>query len=146
MLELYKDLKMTEYAREAAIKRENSRIIKETTMKNLYYSMKKYIEDDTDKIKNSITDEMAKPKKERSNKVVFFANNTLDPKDYKSVFETCFNDELDDPLIDILKQKFPYPYYKVYRKTLYGDDYYDRNGLPHYVIFIKWNKKKLGVK
>ena len=129
--------------KEIAIKRESSRKIKETSMKNLYDRMKNIIVNETDKIKNRITDEMAKPKKERNNRIIFYSDNVLAIEDYKQVFETCFNDVLDDPLIDLLRQRFPHPYYKVYRKTFHEDDYYNELP-PRYVIFIKWNKKKLG--
>lgn len=141
-MKLYSGLDPLEFAKEAAIKRESSRRIKEASMKHLYERMKNLIENETEKIKSAITDEMAKPKKERNNRIIFYNDNVFTVDDYKQVFETCYNDELDEPLIDLLRQRFPYPYYKVYRKTIYEEDYY-MNDLPaRYVIFIKWNKKK----
>ena len=143
-MKLHKGVDLLEFAKETAIKRESSRKIKEASMKNLYYRMKNFIVNETDKIKSAITDEMAKPKKERTNKIVFYTDNVLTVEDNKQVFETCFNDELDDPLIDMLRLRFPHPYYKIYRKTFYEEDYYMNDLPPRYVIFIKWNKKKLG--
>jgi hypothetical protein len=141
-MELYTELQLTRNTLDGVIKRSSDEAIKEASMKNLYFSIKNYILNETATIHSKIIEEMAKPKKERKNKVIFYANNAYDTKDYIKIFETCF-DELDDPLIDLLRQKFPFPYYKVYRKILYEFDPRIDDVKPMYAIFIKWNKKKL---
>ena len=145
-LEVYDDLKMFELAKQAAIKRDNSRKIKEDNMKKLYDRMKILIVNDSDKIRNRITDELAKPKKIRRNKMVFYCDKIWKVDDYIKVFETCFDGELEEPLIDLLRHEFPHPYYKVYRKIVHEENVKTDELYKYYVIYIKWNKKKLNIK
>jgi len=130
-LEVYDDLKMFELAKQAAIKRDNSRKIKEDNMKKLYDRMKILIVNDSDKIRN---------------KMVFYCDKIWKVDDYIKVFETCFDGELEEPLIDLLRHEFPHPYYKVYRKIVHEENVKTDELYKYYVIYIKWNKKKLNIK
>jgi len=131
-----------EVAKHAAIKRESSRLIKKKALEHLYKDMTKTIQDEIYKIKDRIAQQMVinknnNHKNHRYNKVAFFVGRTYEIDDYIQVFEHCYNDVLDDPLIEQLQRKFPD--YKVYRKVKTEYDRYE-NETDVYIIYVKWKK------
>lgn len=140
----YQQMDALEIAKHAAIKRESSRIIKKVALDKLYKDMKKLINEDTYKIKDMITDQMVKNKNNskkhhRHHKIIFYSGSTYQTDDYEEVFEHCYGDIIDDPLIDQLRAKFPY--YKVYSKTkIQFNENMDE--VKVYYIYIKWKKNQ----
>lgn len=131
-----------EVAKSAAIKRESSRLIKKKALDYLYKDMYNLINEEIHRIKDKITQQMVfnkdNKKSRRDHKIIFYSANTYDMDDYVQLFEHCYDDVLDDPLIDQLRRKFPD--YKVYRKIIAEYDKYE-NKTYYYVIYIKWGKK-----
>lgn len=140
----YDKMNALEIAKSAAIRRESSKFIKEKSLDRLYKDMYKLINDETYQIKDRIVNQMVinknnGKKNHRFNKIAFYSGKMYDIDDYIKVFEHCNENDLDDPLIDQLRRKFPD--YKVYSKVKTEYIKYDEE-VNVYNIYIKWKKNQ----
>lgn len=140
----FNNMDALEIAKSAAIRRESSKLIKQKACERLYKDMYKLINDETQQIKDRIVKQMVfnkdnGNKNHKYNKIVFFSGKTYAIDDYVKLFEHCNENDLDDPLIDQLRRKFPV--YKVYSKVKREYNKYDE-AFDVYYIYIKWKKNQ----
>lgn len=132
------------FIKPAMLRRESSLLIKKQVLDKLYKNMHKRFNNETNEIKEIIINKMlennaTQKNNSKNNKIAIFVGNQYNVMDYVDVFETCYNDVLDIPLLDQLNEQFPY--FKVYSKIVKEVDE-SLEIVRYYVIYIKWSKKQ----